>query len=1145
MKNKELFLKDPLSFELLNNGVSKVAEIGVDPSQIKTLRFELETFVCDGEYAKGMERILHSYLGGMNRPEQQAAWVSGFFGSGKSHLVKMLRYLWQDYVFPDGATARSIVHMPNTIKDLFTELTNRAKPYQGLRAVAGTLGAGAMDNVRIAFLQLIFRAVDLPENISAARFVLWLREHGHYEKIRSALSARGLDPDKEFRNFFVSTKLAEALVEVDPSFKSSENAQAAIRSQFPMQYTPTVEDSLRIIRQVFSVDGSFPCVLLVVDEIQQYIGDRIPRAMDMQEIAEACCRHLDSRLMFVGTGQSALTGTASLGRLQARFTVKVPLSDTDVETVIRRTVLAKKPEKLAAIEGVIDNNAGEISRHLQGSRIASTSGDASVYASDYPLLPVRRRFWERVLRNVDSSGTTAQLRTQLKIVYDAARESAEWQVGAVIPADYIYDQIAVDLLNTGVLQREYHEIIMGERDGSPDGMLRSRICALAFLIAQLPRTAGADDGVRATEEVIADLLVQDLGKDSQRLRQSVPVHLADLEARGKLMKVESEYCLQTRESAGWNHDFNQRRNRILADETLLGSEREVFIRAALQQALKPLSIQHGHARQPRKLEYVLSREPPKQADDSLVLWMRHGWVETEKRVETDAKAAGAESPMIFGFLPRLGHDDLKQSMAAQLAAQETLDAHGVPATPEAIQAANAMKTQLDSARIKVEGCLREVITNARIFLAGGSEINGIELVDKVNSAAEDALHRLFPEFAKADHANWAQVRNAAKAGSVGALKHVSYEGETVSHPVCRAIYEFIGAGKKGKEVREHFRGAPFGWPQDAVDAALMILTLAGNLRAALNNSPVQATAIGQDQIGVTAFHVDVPPLTVMQRLDLKALFQKLGVNTPNGQESAAAAQFLPKLLDLALSAGGDAPAPDRPDTKPIKALQSESGNAQLMAIHNRLEEITREIAAWSATRDAVAKRLPRWYRLLELHGMGASLPESADIAASIDGITQGRSLLAEPDVLPPLIHKLVGILRDKLNAHQSDLVAAHEAGIKKLQANPAWKKLSKDDQSALLERFNIATPTPVAVATEDDLVAALQAGSLDNRRNIIDALPHRFTQAENEAIRMAEPKAVKLTLPSATIKTPKDLDAWLKHARGAIEAKLKDGPVIV
>ena len=133
MTNRELYFRDPTTLKLLNNGVSKVTEIGHDNSQVNTLRFELETFVCDGEYAGGLERILKAYLDGLAKQEQKAVWVSGFFGSGKSHLVKVLRYLWEDYRFPDGATARSLVKLPAEITDILTELSTRSKSLGGLR----------------------------------------------------------------------------------------------------------------------------------------------------------------------------------------------------------------------------------------------------------------------------------------------------------------------------------------------------------------------------------------------------------------------------------------------------------------------------------------------------------------------------------------------------------------------------------------------------------------------------------------------------------------------------------------------------------------------------------------------------------------------------------------------------------------------------------------------------------------------------------------------------------------------------------------------------------------------------------------------------------------------------------------------------
>ena len=292
--------------------------------------------------------------------------------------------------------------------------------------------------------------------------------------------------------------------------------------------------------------------------------------------------------------------------------------------------------------------------------------------------------------------------------------------------------------------------------------------------------------------------------------------------------------------------------------------------------------------------------------------MRDGWSDDDKSVLNDARAAGVNSPLLFGFLPRLHHEELRQAIASHVAAQETLDAHGPAATPEAIEARKAVETHLEVARHRIQELLGHIIGGAKVFLGGGQEANGIELADKVQDSANSALERLFPQFSEADHANWGQVVNRARAGDVGALSQVGYPGDVTKHPVCRRVLDLIGAGKKGKDVREHFRSAPFGWPKDAIDGALFVMLVAGNLRATVNGQPAQAQTLPQNQVGVASFYVDVPPLNVQQRLDLKALFQKIGITTQNGKESEAAAQFLQKLLALAESAGGSAPRPAVP-----------------------------------------------------------------------------------------------------------------------------------------------------------------------------------------------------------------------------------------
>lgn len=1145
MTNRDLYFRDPTTLELLNNGVSKVSEIGHDEGQIKTLRFELQNFVCDGEYARGMERILKAYLGGLGKAEQNAVWVSGFFGSGKSHLVKVLRYLWEDYHFADGATARSLVTLPTEITDLLTELSNRSKPLGGLRAAAGTLGAGSMDNVRLAFIQLVLRAAGLPENLAQAKFILWLRSSGLETKVEAALTQQNRSLSREVLSLKLSVPLADALVSAEPKYANPANAQAAIRDQFKDNNSPTVDDALDIVKQIFGHGGQLPCTLLVVDEIQQFVGDKdIQRANDVQEIAEHCCTDLGSRLLIVGTGQSALNTMPILQKFQARFAVKVQLSDTDVESVIRKTILRKKPEQEAAIAKCMDANQGELARHLQNTRLAATHEDDKFFVADYPLLPTRRRFWEKVLRNTDHSGTKAQLRSQLQIVFEATRHTAADAVGTVVPADFIYDQISTDLLNSGELEREYDEIIRKQRDGTPTGALRSSLCAVIFLIGKLPRSPGVDDGVRANAETLVDLLITDLKNDRPRLEQLVPKLLKQMEADGHLLAVESEYRLQTREGVLWTHDFNRRRTAALNDNQRINSRRAELLRDGAKQALKPVSLQQGTSGTSRKMTFELSSSRPTSSSDEVTLWLRDGWSDDEKSVLNDARAAGVDSPMLFGYLPRLHHEELKQAIASHLAAQETLDAHGPAATPEAIDARKAIETHLEISQHRIRELLGHIIGGAKVFLGGGQEANGIELADKVQDSADSALVRLFPQFSEADHGNWGQVVSRARGGDVGALSQVGYPGNPTQHPVCRRVLDFIGAGKKGKDLREHFKAAPYGWPQDAIDGALFVMLVAGNLRATNNGQPAQAS-LPQNQVGVASFYVDVPPLNVQQRLDLKALFQKIGITTQNGKESEAAAEYLKKLLALAESAGGSAPRPESPDTQDVRALQMLSGNAQLLKIHEQKDDLAAKLTAWKKSADAITKRWPAWERLLGFHNFAAGLPEADACAKSIAAITDGRSLLAEPDPVPELIKQLTTALRIALSQLQDHLAAAFTAGDAKLAASQVWSGRTNEQRATIATACQLAPPAKAAIGTDDEILEALRVRTLTDRRNLLDAVPQRFARALEEAGKLATPEAVRVTLPGAIIKTPAELEQWLAGVRQQVEDKLKDGPVIL
>ena len=948
MKNREIYQRDPSEITLLNNGVATMTD-ALDEDERRTLRFELEHFVCEGEYRRGLVRILDSYLSNQGQPEQPAAWVSGFFGSGKSHLAKMLRFLWIDYHFPeDGASARGLARLPDDVTELLTELVTLGRRSYGLHAAAGTLGAGAGDSVRLALLGIVFKSAGLPESFPQAQFCLWLRKNDIYDPVRIAVEAEGRDFRRELNDLYVSPLIARALLATDPDFAGSErDARAALRDQFPKPEDITTHEFVTALQDTLAPEGELPCTVIILDEVQQYIGEDSSRSYEVQGVVEDCSKRFGDRLLLLGTGQTALSSTPALQRLQGRFTVNVELSDTDVEVVTRRVVLAKRPDRTNAVKSTLDDNTGEINRHLVSTRIGPRSEDEAVLVEDYPLLPVRRRFWEHTLRAVDRAGTAGQLRTQLRIVYDAIRYTADDPVGTVVPADFLFEEISPNLLRSGVLLREVNETIFKQDDGTPDGRLKLRLCALVFLIRKLPREAGIDIGVRATEETLADLLVKDLAQDGATLRGRLPALLEELTSDSTLMKLEDEYSLQTRESSEWENEFRNRQTRLVNDLTQMSSKRAQLLGAAVQEEIGSVRLLHGTCKEPRKLALHLGAEPPLGATHEIPVWIRDGWGADEGSVVADARADGSDSPVIHVFLPKSRADDLARVVAAQAAANETLEYKGVPSTAEGIEARQGMETRRTEAANNQRSLVAAIVGDAKVYQGGGSERLEATLQDKIREAANASLDRLFHDFRDADDGRWSRVIERARRGAEHPLEVLDYDGKTEDYRVCSEVLSFVGSGKKGKEVRDHFSAPPYGWPRDAIDAALISLFGAGHLRATANGTPLKPRELDQAKVSVTDFRVESATIDTRQRIKVRKLFQSAGVTCKPNEEATAAAEFLAKLDRLAQSAGGDAPLPERPDTSHLRDLQSLAGNEQLVGILDRYDELQKNIEDWT------------------------------------------------------------------------------------------------------------------------------------------------------------------------------------------------------
>ena len=162
------------------------------------------------------------------------------------------------------------------------------------------------------------------------------------------MNSTGKDFQSELHDLLRQSRSGQSAIEVYPAFAPDlvNKPAATLRAQFPVVEDISTEEFIRIGRNVLSINGEIPCTVIVLDEIQLFIGDSAKRSTDVMEIAEATGRQLDSRVLLIGAGQTA-GSVPLLQRLRDRFTIPVELSDSDAETVTRHVVLAKKADKSA------------------------------------------------------------------------------------------------------------------------------------------------------------------------------------------------------------------------------------------------------------------------------------------------------------------------------------------------------------------------------------------------------------------------------------------------------------------------------------------------------------------------------------------------------------------------------------------------------------------------------------------------------------------------------------------------------------------------------------------------------------------------------------------------------------------------------
>ena len=1132
MKNKDLFNLNPDENNLLNDGVVEI-NTAKDAVGYKIIKHELKTFVCEGEYQNGMQRILDTFLGHIDN-KQPAVWVSGFFGSGKSHFVKMLSYLWEDFEFPNGEKARLIKPLPKEVNDLFVEL-ERKQQINGRLAITGTLKDFPSKDIRNSFLQLFLNELGLPQQYHLFKFIHWLRQEGIHDELKVLVEAQGKDFRKEYENLFVSSAIAKALLELKPEFAENE---AKVKENFKANFVrqETISQKLLVdtikdkILPLFFED-KIPLTIIVLDEVQQFIGTDGDKSIDVQNLAQELSSNFEGKFLFVATGQNALTDTSMLQKLMDRFSVNVSFSDTDVDTVTRKTVLEKKPSVINEVKTKLEGALGEISRNLNGSEYGYVTDDNKNLVADYPILPSTRKFWKKVLSAIDTAGTSGQLRSQLRIVDESIKKVAQKELGAIVPADLIFEQKQQQLMQNAILLNETNTLIEERKSKGGDSLLEGRILSAVFLIDLLP---DGKDSLKSNENTIADLLIDDISVSSDTFRTKVNQLIKKLVEDKVLMPIGDEYKLQTKVGSEWEQEFAKQFAKFNnSGEDQIQNYRKERIVAFFKDKTKTINITQGISKIVRDFE-LWDKDTIPNTEHNLNAWIRDGWYENQATVLEEIRSAGNDIPLSYIFVKKIKDSELRAEILKYLAAGQTINAMGLPSTPEGVQAKKSMDTRLAMSKTAIEDLIAKISEEAIVYLAGGNSVEVGNIRDNVEEALKNIADRQFPEFkSKADALRWGQALTKSIAGNPDVLNEVNFKGEVQTHPIASEILRFIGnATKTGKDIRGFFMKSPYGWSQDAIDTVIILLKNAQQISTTETN-------LNAAKINGATFKKEVHIIGVSDKIKIKSLFQTAGISCPPNQEIFPYSnEFLAKLKALANEISGASPKQEPIDINFIKNIENKEGNERLLDILEQKDDLEAKFKEWVNKAEITSDRMPVWDLLINLLSKATDDDEIEKIRTEVEAIENDRLLLNEPDLVQPLLVQLTSKLNSELTSVKSAYNLEYENKMADLQSNQYFSKLTPEQKHLILAKNQLLQKAEIKSLEAQEMKFELQELSFTNWKTKIAALSSQFQTALEEAIILMSPKAITFSVPRGSISNQADIDAYVANVKKELEELL-------
>ena len=563
MKIQDLFIRDinrPI------NGVVKADQL--DESSIWQ---ELDEFVVTRELDQHLRKFFSTYGDAIKNPKDPdvagkiGVWVSGFFGSGKSHFLKVLSYILSNRTLTAAGKTRQTVEffeskihdamlygdikravVPDTDVILFN-IDSKADNRSGrdailtvfLRVFNEMLGYSG-DHPWIAHMERYLAAKNKLDTFHAAYQLAaghaWVDERDAYAFNRDA----------------VVKALAHALGQSeDASQKWFDNMEKT----FPL----TIENFCTWVNEYLDSKGPNRRLIFFVDEIGQFVGKDTQRMLNLQTITEDIGLACGGRAWVVVTSQEDIDAVLGemkkseandFSKIQGRFKTRLSLSSANVDEVIQERLLAKRGEVVTALQKLHTDKGDILKNQLSFTNVGPTLRafkNTDDFVRNYPFSPYQFQLVQKVFEAIRKAGATGLHlsrgeRSILDAFQSAARQVAGESVGVLVPFWRFYPSIE-SFLDTAVKRT----IDQAETNASLEPF-DIKLLQVLFLIRYV-------EEIKGNVNNLVTLCIDEIDADRLALRQRIEESLLRLEKETLINRSGENYFFLTNEERDINREI--------------------------------------------------------------------------------------------------------------------------------------------------------------------------------------------------------------------------------------------------------------------------------------------------------------------------------------------------------------------------------------------------------------------------------------------------------------------------------------------------------------------------------------------------------------------------------------------------------------